>query len=707
VPGRPTDTPPRPGSPRARRRHAVALALTAALVALGAPAAARAAYFPGEPIDGPSADLRSVDGMDIALDGTGALVYVKSVGGADRVFASRLAYGAWSAPEQLDSGLPGGSSSPAVAVAPGGAVRVAFVNGGALYTLTRPSAGQPWSGPTLLYGGGPVGPPSISTSVHGKSYLTFAAPGAGGSDVRVAFARGAGGWSLVGAPLDADPARAAGTGDGRPKVAASADGIGIVAWGEAGEIHARRVWGTQPSIVAPQASLPGSAGESPEIATLNDSSYAVVTWRQQVGPVMRGFVRRLRGSLFGPEMAVDGQGSPGVEDADPPRVAASGSGRGMVVDTRGDSGDVIGTILGSRVNLLSPQQVDATPGGGAAHPAVAASSGAATLAIWEEAGGTQPEIVGRPYGDGSFDPQVTLSNADLGATDAEDGLQAAADGYGDIAVAFLQGPAGARSLVVAGGDQPPGRFVAAASGGFTRSRRPVVRWTTSRELWGGAVYTVTLAGQFAGTTRRTEFRLPGPLADGRYAWQVSAADRRGQQRAGGGSFVQIDGTPPTAEITGLPSRSLLAAGVRFRVDALDEPPLPPATTPGAGGGAGAGTPSRSGRAAANAARKPSRARSRRSRARPRARMRGAGAAKASGLVGIRVEFGDGKVARVSSRRGVAALAASFVHYYPRTGRFRVRVVVRDVAGNSSAVQRYVTVYKPKPKPKPKRKRSRR
>ncbi|MFN8173724.1 MAG: hypothetical protein U0T02_01495 [Solirubrobacteraceae bacterium] len=718
MPGRPTDTPIRPGRPRARRRHAVALALalTAALATLGAPASAPAAYFPGEPIDGPSADLRSVDGMDIALDGTGALVYVKRVGGADRVFASRLAYGAWSAPEQLDSGLPGGSSSPAVAVAPGGAVRVAFLNGGALYTLIRPSADQPWSGPTLLYGGGPVGPPSISTSVHGKSYLAFAAPGAGGSDVRVAFARGAGGWSLVGAPLDVDPARAAGAGDGRPKVAASADGIGIVAWGEAGEIHARRVWGTQPSIVAPQASLPGSAGESPEIATLNDSSYAVVTWRQQVGPVMRGFVRRLRGSLFLPEMAVDGQGSPGVEDAEPPRVAASGSGRGMVVDTRGDSGDVIGTILGSRVNLLGPQQIDATPGGGAAHPAVAASSGAATLAIWEEAGGTQPEIVGRPYGDGSFDPQVTLSNADLGATDAEDGLQAAADGYGDIAVAFLQGPAGARSLVVASGDQPPGRFVASASTGFTRSRRPVVRWTTSRELWGGAVYTVTLDGRFAGTTRRTEFRLPGPLADGRYAWQVSAADRRGQQRAGGGSFVQIDGTPPTVEITGLPSRSLLAAGVRFRVDALDEPPLP-ATTPGGGGGAGSGARVPSRRAAASAkrrharpgrrasARRPSGARSRRSRARPRARTRGADAAKASGLVGIRVEFGDGKVARVSSRRGVAALAASFVHYYPRTGRFRVRVVVRDVAGNSSVVQRYVTVYKPKPKPK--RKRSRR
>lgn len=702
MPGRPTDTPPR--SPAARPRRGVALTAALALALLAASAApAGAAYFPGEPIDGPGADLRSVDGIDIALDGTGALVYVKRVGGADRVFASRLVNGAWGQPEQMDAGLPGGSSSPAVAAAPDGALRVAFLNGGALYTATRPSAGQAWSGPALLYGGGPVGPPSVSSSVHGKSYLAFAAPGAGGHDVRVAFARGAGAWSLVGAPLDANPARDAGWGNGRPKVAAAADGIAIVAWGEAGEIHARRVWGTQPSIVAPQASVPGSPGESPEIATLNDSSYAVVTWRQPVGAVMRGFVRRLRGSIFQPEMAVDGQASPGVENAQPPRVAASGSGRGMVVDTRDGSDDVIGTILGSRVNLLPPQRIDTAPDGGAAHPAVAASSGAATLAVWEEAGGTQPEIVGRPYGDGAFDAQVTLSNADLGATDAQDGLQAAADGYGDLAVAFLQGPPAARRLVVAVADQPPGRFVATGSGGFTRSRRPVVRWSTSRDLWGGAEYTVTLAGQVVGTTRRTEFRLPGPLPDGRYAWQVSATDRRDQQRGGGGSAVQIDATPPTAEISGLPARSLLAAGVRFRVDALDEPPLPPSTpptTPGAGGGAGG--------ARLRVASKPSRKRgSRRSRSSATVkRPRGTGGVRASGLVGIRVEFGDGKVLRLSSRRGAASLGASFVHYYPRARRYRVRVIVRDVAGNTATVQQVVTVVKPKPKPKKKKRRRR-
>ncbi len=657
----------------------------ACAVAVG-PATAAAAIFPGEPIDGPSPGLRSVGGLDVALDGTGAVVYVKRVDGADHVVASRLVGGAWGAPEGLDGGLPGGSASPAVAVSPGGAVRVAFVNGGSLYTVTRVAATAPWTGPTLTYTGGPVGPPSLSTSVHGKSYLAFAAPGAGGSDVHVAFARGAGGWTLAGPPLDADPARSAGAGTGRPKVSTSADGIAVVAWGEAGEIRVRRVWGAAPSIVAPIASLPGPA-ESPEVATLNDSSYAMVTWRQPVGPVQRAFARRLRGSRFEGELAVDGQGSPGAEDAAPPRVVASGSGRGMVITTRNGSDDVVGTILGSRVSLQPPGRIDAAPDGGSADPTVAASSGAAMLAAWEEAGGTQPEIVGRPYGDGTFGDQVGLSTADLGPTSAADGLEAAADGYGDIAVAFLQGAPSARRLVVASSDQPPGRFGAVpGSGAFTRSRRPVIGWSPSRDQWGGAVYTVLVGGQAVATTRRTEFRLPGPLPDGRYAWQVVATDRRGQERAGGGSAVRIDGTPPTAELVGLAATTRLAVGVRFRVDALDEPPLA-ATPPGAGGGAGGASRARS-------------------RVRTRRAPRGVNAAQASGLVGIRVEYGDGSVVRVASRAGAPSLTSRLRHRYLRTGRFRLRVVTRDVAGNSSVVERIVRVVKPKPKPKKKRKPAR-
>jgi len=69
--------------------------LLAVLVALLAPAAAHAAWFPGEALDGPSADVVAVDDLDIARDGTGAVVWRRVVDGTPHVFVSRLAGGAW------------------------------------------------------------------------------------------------------------------------------------------------------------------------------------------------------------------------------------------------------------------------------------------------------------------------------------------------------------------------------------------------------------------------------------------------------------------------------------------------------------------------------------------------------------------------------------------------------------------------------------
>ena len=51
----------------------------AVLAVLGLPATGHAApgkYFPGEAIDGPSADIQRLGDVDVGRDGTGALVYV-------------------------------------------------------------------------------------------------------------------------------------------------------------------------------------------------------------------------------------------------------------------------------------------------------------------------------------------------------------------------------------------------------------------------------------------------------------------------------------------------------------------------------------------------------------------------------------------------------------------------------------------------------
>jgi len=79
----------------------VALGLAPALLASATPAAAQVLPTAGPQvvIDGPSADIVSLDGLSVAHDGSGGIVYLKQVLGAPHVFVSRLADGTFQPPE--------------------------------------------------------------------------------------------------------------------------------------------------------------------------------------------------------------------------------------------------------------------------------------------------------------------------------------------------------------------------------------------------------------------------------------------------------------------------------------------------------------------------------------------------------------------------------------------------------------------------------
>ena len=166
-------------------------------------------------MDGPSPDIRSLNGLAIARDGGGALVYTKTVGAVAHVFLSRLTAGAFQPPVQVDAGLAGPSSQPVVAAAQNGLVLVAFINGATLYVAQATSATSPLSAPAALFRG--AANPSLAISNFGKAYLAFTATaGAGGGNVRAAYYF-QGQWGLESAPLDATASAAAGTGTGRPR----------------------------------------------------------------------------------------------------------------------------------------------------------------------------------------------------------------------------------------------------------------------------------------------------------------------------------------------------------------------------------------------------------------------------------------------------------------------------------------------------------
>jgi|tagenome__1003787_1003787.scaffolds.fasta_scaffold20972062_3 hypothetical protein len=619
------------------RRRLLVLCAAVLVGSVLAPASAPAdvgGFIPAEAIDGP---VTALGDLDLARDGTGAMAYVKPVAGVDHVFVSRLQDGAWQPPEQLDSGLGAGSQA-VVAAGDGGRVAVAFVSGGALFTTVKPAVDQPYSPPQLLAAAAIN--PAIDLSINDVAYVSFTVPnGGGGGDVEVARKdRKATGFAMLPGALDIDPARQAGIGAGRSKIAVSADGVAIVVWGEAGLVFARRAFGAtlsaapQDATVSSLAGVPGVTADSPDVDAQDDSSFAWVVFREVfadgAGTPARAVARKLVGSQFDPGVVVDGIGGfPSADSAGPPRIDINGRGEGYAASP--GTTTVFGAVLKDRVfNLGVPI---GTGFAGQALPVAATDENGDGLVAWQNADLT---IHARAYTNvrssrtvQSPQPEVALSG---GPTDAQDGLEASADRAGDIAVAFLQGPAGARQLVVASFDRAPGAFRLSSGTSFrnvTAAATPL-KWTQSFELWGPLTYAVEVDGRIVGRTTGQALAVPG-LRDGAHRWRVIATDRRGQVTATPTRLLRQDGTPPRARVT-VSGKRRRGRPVRVSVRPSDANP--------------AGRP-------------------------------------ASGVGRITISWGDGRFS--TGRRAT--------HRYGRKGRRTVRVTARDRAGNAVVVSRAITI----------------
>jgi hypothetical protein len=659
-----------PCSPLASREPLVlafaALLATAAIVLLALASPARAGVFTGDPVVGPSPAVHGLDGIDLAPDGSGAIVYTMDDSGVEHVFVQRLVNGAWSAPERLDADLGSAATQAVVAAGDGGRVLVVFVNGGNVYASTRPDSGTGWARQTLWSGGG-ASDPAVDLSVNGKGYAAFAAPGAGGHDVRAAYAHDAGPWTVIGAPLDANAADDAGTGTARPRVAASADGVAIVVWGEAGHVFARRVQGARASVVAADAlagltleGIQAASADLPVVSTQDDDSFSGVAFRATFdvgGGTLRSRAafRRLRGSRFETPFAVEGSPFASGQGSGAPQIATVGTGQGLVVagnDTTNATSALQLLFDVEPSTLLPIDSLVANSAPGYAVPATATAR--KMLVAWQVTPlGGASEIHAR-YRDGDdFEAEQVVSRGDLGPTDAADGLLTATDDAGDIAVAYAQDvPGQGRAIAVATVDQPPGRFAVERVAGFQRSDRPTLLWTTSREAW-GRYFKVTIDGVQAGVTGRRSFRPSAPLAQGTHSVQVVVLDHRGQQYTAPMASLKIDSVPAfvTARLSGARQAGI---ALRLAVQATDTP---------------TGT------------------------------ARKARGVLTSGVRAILVDWGD--------RTPAEQIRHGSQHAYARPGRYVLRLLVTDRAGNRTTVRQVLRIAKPPRPSKGKRSRRRR
>ena len=505
-------------------RFTVALAGICLLALLTAPASF-AGWFAGDPIDGPSPDVVGLGGVDVARDGGGALVYLKRVDGVPHVFLSRLVNGTWRPAERVDPGIPSGATEAVVATIDRHRTAVAFVSGGRLYgavTAGTGADGGPLGGATLLHAAPDpalaVRAPHIDMAVNGTAWVTFTAPGGGGADVRAVRLEGST-WDPLPAPLDIDPARAAGVGAGRPRIGVSAEGNAVVTWGEAGAVFGRRVTELRVSAFPQTISLPdlggapGGAADSPDIDIEDDGSYAWVAWRQDFGGTSRSLARRLVGSQFEAPAALDANLASSA-----PRVAMSGRGTGFGVSS--GPGAVLGSLL-ERDAFAPSARLDA---GGGVNPVVGASERETAAVAWLTGPtlNARHKLEGRP-----FEAEVPVSRPELGAV-VPGQYAFGASRLDDFALAMAQGAPEARSIAVAHFDRPPG----APYGRPTRpwvTATPRLEWAPGTDLWGPQTFKVIVDGIELGTTTGSSFVPTTRLRRGLHRWWIVSVDQRGQE----------------------------------------------------------------------------------------------------------------------------------------------------------------------------------
>jgi len=607
----------------------LSLSVPLALLALAAlTPAASAGWFAAQPLDGPSPDIEKLGGVDLSRDGTGGLVYIKRADGVPHVFLSRFNGGQFRPGERVDNGIAAGATEAVVAAADFGRLAIVWTAGNSVYgsvVVGNAGAPGPLVGPTALHAaaGAPSGV-ALDMGINGAAYTSYAVPSPGGSDVRVSRLEGAT-WTPVGAPLDIDPPRSAGLGSQRSDVGVSAEGNGLVTWGEdhadgRPRLYARRVTGLNPSSFPQELSVPavgsapGGRADSADVDIEDDGSFAWAVFRQDVGGRSRSFARRLLGSTFDPPVALDG--GPGTSA---PRFAMNGRGQGLAVLENPGGG--VGGSFNYNDLFEAGQSLHSSASTEGAGPQPASSEHREVALAWRVvAPAGTVSIRGRlkPEPTKPFGPEVELSRPDLGPVAAGQ-YAVSADRLAGFAVAMVQGAPGSRTLTVAVHDRPPGRPGAIARSGWSNKLRPKLEWRPGIDLWGPQRYRVVVGGQVVGETTGSSLIPRRRLRAGRpLPYRVIAIDGRGQETPSRTRVVRFDNQGPkiTVRVSG---RRAAGRGLRVVARAND--------------------------------------------------------GKGSGVTRIRVRYGDSK--RTTSQRGRRLRG---VHSY-RRGRFKLRVAAFDVAGN--------------------------
>lgn len=578
---------------------------------------ARALILPPTTIDGPSAEGLDLGGVAMAADGTGGLVYTKTVGGVEHVFVSRYDGSRWSAPIRVDAESPFAGSQARIAAGPGGRLLVVWVTPVAtltkgeirygLYSATLDPGTAEFS-PALLVdanvGTGNGVDPSVAGTTSGKAIVayrvvTYSFPkpattlnppvqlreGDVMAEIRAARLEG-GRWSKLPA-LNRNPAASmrSPTELNAPQVGIGATGRAVIAWQEpdlsgAARVLMRRITGTTPGpiFIADPESVDGrpiaedASAFSLAVTALDRARLAVRVEGTGSSPLRgsRIYLTSLGSNSnaegakpAGPETA-DGPAAPLPQPIGPPATTAAdgvGTGGSMLVAFAAGS-SVREVRVDPQGKLLEPETIPgpaAIPG----TPTVAAvdPEGGGAVAYEAVGEGESPTVaVYQSFAAGGS--QSGLLYGPLGGSISQ--LTGAGSGAGDALVAFRQGEGGQFAIVADRVAAAPASFGVRAPKGWVAPRRATIRWTPPSSAVGGISYSLLLDG------RMVRSGLPGPrftpppaqLFDGVGKVQVLATDRLGEEVLSRAVKLRVDSAPPTLRLHLRRERGTVAVELR-------------------------------------------------------------------------------------------------------------------------------------------------
>lgn len=490
--------------------------------------AAHAAVLPGQTIDGPSADIKSAQDVSLAGDGSGAFAYLKDTT-QDQVFVARRSGGAWGSGTVATDSLQDISEAQVEASSGGRLLLVYRKATGDLEARVSPGPGQPFGAALPVTtnvsafdsDANDAGVGYIVASTNGGDVTTFRVSG------NTVTPQGA---NLNGAGNNSG-------GPGNVGISVTGAGNAVAAWkedvGGTSKVFASRLTGTTAgaAVEATVATLGGAnrATGAQNVDVESDAAgNAWVAFREQftyavVNDRNRPLVRRLSGGTFGAALLVDpGPTPPGaLTDAEFTRLAVSPDGgqalaSGFVQNANTNKPPLFGAAL--TPGGASPFALEPAPSDGPIRSGNGVvNGGTGFIAYSYQPSGSANYIVRARLrqGTGTFAPPIAVSNNALGSVDGATTPLTSIDATGTGAVAYGQGAAAQKRVLVATLDPLRAGGGGTGGGGTTKdTKKPTLsNVKLSRKTFAvGKASTPIVAAVERGTTIRYSLSEPGKVS---------------------------------------------------------------------------------------------------------------------------------------------------------------------------------------------------